>query len=138
MIVIGGDNNYKNEDEEDREFISGWAKRKMSSQFSEEFLGGRKSFIFSWNMKHREIHEEALVHFFDTSKKGQKFEYQMKPKLSPTPVTQHQTSAIEPAIRKPEDTRTQPQSGTSDPLQYDNRSQERKQEIDLRLLHMAK
>ena len=126
IIVIGGDDNYKNQDEENTEFISRWAKRKVSSQFNGEFLDGRKSFIFSWNKKHREIHEEALVHFFDTSKKGQKFEYQLKPKLSPTPVTQHQTSATQPAIRKPGDTRTQPQSGTSDLLQYDNRSQERK------------
>ena len=75
MIVIGGDDNYKNEDEEDREFISRWAKRKISSQFTEEFLDGRKSFIFSWDAKHRKIHEKALVHFFDPNKKGQTFEY---------------------------------------------------------------
>ena len=31
-------------------------------------------------MKHREIHEEALLHYFDLSKKGQKFEYQPKPR----------------------------------------------------------
>ena len=36
-------------------------------------MDGRKSFIFSWNQKHREIHEEALRHFFDSRKKGQKF-----------------------------------------------------------------
>ena len=94
MIVIGGDNNYKNEDEEDREIISGWAKRKMSSQFSEEFLDGRKSFIFSWNMKHREIHEEALVHFFE--KKGQRFQYQPKRKLPPRPTTTPPARAAEP------------------------------------------
>ena len=39
-------------------------------------MDGRKSFIFSWNKKHREIHEKALLHYFDPSKKGQKFEYQ--------------------------------------------------------------
>jgi len=39
-------------------------------------MDGRKSFVFSWNKKHREIHEEALLHYFDPSKKGQKFEYQ--------------------------------------------------------------
>ena len=75
MIVIGGDDNYKNEDEEDKEFISRWAKRKISSQFTEEFLDGRKSFIFSWDAKHRKIHEKALVHFFDPDKKGQTFKY---------------------------------------------------------------
>jgi len=41
-------------------------------------MDGRKSFIFSWNKKHREIHEKALLHYFDPSKKGQKFEYQPK------------------------------------------------------------
>ena len=75
MIVIGGDDNYKNEDEEDREFISRWARRKISSQFCEEFLDGRKSFVFSWDKRHRLIHEKALLHFFDPRKKGQKFEY---------------------------------------------------------------
>ena len=62
IIVIGGDNKYKGEDEEEREVISRWAKRKVFSQFSEEYLDGRESFIFSWNKKHREIHEKALSH----------------------------------------------------------------------------
>ena len=75
MIVIGGDDNYKNEDEEDREFISRWARRKISSQFGEEFLNGSKSFVFSWDKRHREIHEKALVHFLSPGKTGQKFEY---------------------------------------------------------------
>nr|XP_058942211.1 uncharacterized protein LOC131770508 [Pocillopora verrucosa] len=76
VVVIGGDDNYKGVDEENREVISRWAKRKVSSQFSEECLDGRKSFIFSWNKQHREIHEQALLHHFDPNKKGQKFEYQ--------------------------------------------------------------
>ena len=49
IIVIGGDDNYKSDDEENREVISRWAKRKVISQFGEEYLDGRKSFIFSWN-----------------------------------------------------------------------------------------
>ena len=76
IIVIGGDNKYKGEDEEEREVISRWAKRKVSSQFGEECLDGRKSFIFSWNKQHRVIHEQALRHHFDPNKKGQKFHYQ--------------------------------------------------------------
>ena len=47
-------------------------------------MDGRKSFIFSWNKKHRGIHEKALLHYFDPSKKGQKFEYQPK---SPSKVS---------------------------------------------------
>ena len=77
MVVIGGDDNYKNEDEEKQSLISRWARRRIvSSQLKEEFLDGRKSFVFSWNRKHRPIHEEALLHYFDPNKKGQKFEYQ--------------------------------------------------------------
>jgi len=83
LIVIGGDDQYRGEDEEERTVISRWARRKVASQFNEEFLDGRESFIFSWNKQHREIHEEALQHYFDPSKKGQKFEYQPKPKPLP-------------------------------------------------------
>ena len=76
FVVIGGDDNYRNEEEEERAVVSRWARMKVRSQLKEEFLDGRRSFIFSWNTKHREIHEQALKHFFDQSKKGQKFEYE--------------------------------------------------------------
>ena len=85
LIVIGGDDQYRDKDEEERSVISRWARRKVSSQFNEECLDGRDSFILSWNKQHREIHEEALLHYFDPSKKGQKFEYQPKPKPVPLP-----------------------------------------------------
>ncbi|XP_020605371.1 uncharacterized protein LOC110044205 [Orbicella faveolata] len=85
LIVIGGDDQYKDEDEEERTVISRWARGKVASQFNEECLDGRRSFIFSWNKQHREIHEEALLHYFDPSKKGQKFEHQPKPKPVPLP-----------------------------------------------------
>ena len=78
--MIGGDDQYRGEDEEERTVISRWARRKVASQFNEECLDGRRSFIFSWNQKHRKIHEEALLHYFDSSKEGQKFEYQPKPR----------------------------------------------------------
>ena len=91
IIIIGGDNNYKNKDEEDRVVISRWARRKITSQFREEFLDGSKSFIFSWNKQHRAIHEEALLHYFAQSgKEGQKFEYHPKPK-QPVNVQSAQT-----------------------------------------------
>ena len=83
LIVIGGDDQYKGEDERERAVISRWARRKVASQFSEEYLDGRKSFIFSWDKQHMEIHEEALLHYFDPSKKGQKFVYHPKPKPVP-------------------------------------------------------
>ena len=95
--MIGGDDHYGGEEEEKDSVISRWARRKVASQFNEEYLDGRKSFVFSWKEKHREIHEEALQHFFDPSKKGQKFEYQPKPKSLPVPIHE------EPDITPPED-----------------------------------
>ena len=86
LIVIGGDDQYRGEDEEERTVISRWARRKVASQLNEECLDGSKSFIFSWNKQHREIHEDALLHYFDPSKKGQKFEYQPRPKPKPVPL----------------------------------------------------
>ena len=83
LIVIGGDSYYRDEYEEDRFVISRWARRKVASQFNEEYLDGRKSFIFSWDTKHRPIHEEALRHFLDFGKKGVKFVYTPKPKPLP-------------------------------------------------------
>ena len=50
-------------------------------------MDGRKSFIFSWDKKHREIHEKALQHFFDSSKKGEKFEYQPPKRQLPPRTT---------------------------------------------------
>ena len=85
MIIIGGDNEYSDQSEEEQVVISRWARRKVASQFDAEYLDGRKSFIFSWNKAHREIHEEALKHYLDPSKKEQKFQYVPKPKPKPTP-----------------------------------------------------
>ena len=75
LIIIGGDDNYERREEEKKTVISRWAWRKVSSQFEKEYLDGRKSFIFSWHKNHREIHESALLHFFEPSKVGEKFDY---------------------------------------------------------------
>ena len=85
IIIIGGDDNYKNEEEEERSVMSRWARRMVSSQLKGEFLDGRQGFVFSWNEKHRKIHEEALLHFFDPNKKGKKFQYQPSPALPSEP-----------------------------------------------------
>nr|XP_058952412.1 uncharacterized protein LOC131779846 [Pocillopora verrucosa] len=87
LIVIGGDDNYRDEDEEEHVVISRWARRKVASQFDEEYLDGRKSFIFSWNKGHREIHEKALEHYLDPSKKERKFQYVPKQEPTTFPLT---------------------------------------------------
>ena len=73
IVVIGGDDNYKNSTEEQTAVLSRWSYQKISSQFDEQFLDGRKSFIFSWDKEHRPVHEEAMLHFFNLNKKGKKF-----------------------------------------------------------------
>lgn len=83
IVVIGGDDNYRNASEEDGSLLSRWARRKVSSQFKEEFMDGTKGFIFSWDKKHRVIHEEALLHFLDSKRKGKKFSYEIKPQVEP-------------------------------------------------------
>ena len=80
----------------------------MSVQFSEEYLNGSKSFIFSWGEKHRPIHEEALKHFFDPDRNGERFIYQsptqaadptLKPgRVKPVGSTTSRCSRNEPAI----------------------------------------
>ena len=85
LIVIGGDSYYRDENEEVRFVISRWARKKVASQFSEEYLDGRQSFIFSWHKKHRMIHEEAMRHFLDPGKRGSKFEYTL-PRPLPKPI----------------------------------------------------
>ncbi|XP_020605431.1 uncharacterized protein LOC110044249 [Orbicella faveolata] len=119
LIVIGGDDHYRDKEEEERTVISRWARRKVASQFNEEYLDGRKSFIFSWNKQHREIHEEALLHYFDPSKKGQKFEYQ--PKLKPVPL---QAKTEEPIITSRETVKNVDATGNSRP-KYDSDSRSR-------------
>ena len=102
IVVIGGDDNYKNEAEDEQSVISRWAKRKIAySQFSEEFMDGRKSFVFSWNKNHKAIHEEALLHYFDPNKKGQKFEYQ--PPQGPSSQTTQSASSTELEIEDVEE-----------------------------------
>ena len=78
IVVIGADDNYRDAAAEDTSLLSRWARRKVSSQFNEKFMDGSKGFIFSWNKAHRVIHEEALKHFLDPSKKDHKFVLQKK------------------------------------------------------------
>ena len=83
LTVTGGDDNYKDRDEEQRVVTSLWARREVSSQCDEEYLDGRKSFTFSLDKENRGIPEEALLHY-DPSKDGQKFEYEPPEPVSKT------------------------------------------------------
>ena len=86
MIIISDDDEYRDKDEEEQVVISRWARRKVVSQFDGEYLDGSRSFTFSWNEAHKEIHEEALKHYLDPSKKEQKFQYVPKPRAETKPT----------------------------------------------------
>ena len=73
LIIIDGDDKYKDSAEEQSMVLSLWARRKVSSQFNDEFMDGRKSFFFSWDKEHRPVHVEVMLHFFYPDKKGEKF-----------------------------------------------------------------
>lgn len=90
LLVIGGDTHYKDKNEQENFVMSRWVKMKLSSQFNEEDLDGRKSFIFSWDTKHRLIHEAAMQHFLDPNMNGVKFNY--------TPPPKPQQSSLEPSL----------------------------------------
>lgn len=89
--MIGGDDKYRDQDEKNEHVLSSWAKSVCKTQFTKDYLDGRTSFIFSWDKKHRPIHEEALLHFLLPEKKGEKFELKARP-LKPR-KTVAQTSA---------------------------------------------
>ena len=92
LIVIGGDEYY--DGEEDTQVLSRWAKLKILSQFSPEYLDGRKSFVLSWERKHRLIHEDAVRHFLDPDKQNQIF----VPDVQSAPEPEHLKAEIdEPA-----------------------------------------
>lgn len=88
-------------------------------------MDGRKGFILSWNKEHREIHEEALCHFLNPSKRGTKFEYKPKRKLPPRPepVKTERTqqserdSSSEPRRTEPANHSSAMMKACSDPLQ---------------------
>ena len=73
LIVIGGDDNYRDEHEKNEAYLSRWSWRKISSQFDRKFIDGTKSFVLSWDKKHRPIHNEAMCHWLDPGKAEQKF-----------------------------------------------------------------
>ena len=94
-MVITGDSNYKNSAEEQNSVLSRWAYDRVSSQFDEQYLDGRKGFVLSWDKELRPIHEEAMLHFLDPKKKGEKF----VSKLVPVEPKGHQVDPKKVSLR---------------------------------------
>ncbi|XP_031570348.1 uncharacterized protein LOC116304715 [Actinia tenebrosa] len=73
LIVIGGDDGYKDQGERDKSVLSRQVLNKVRPQFKAKYLNGMKSFVFSWDESHYPIHEEALEFYLDPQKQGQEF-----------------------------------------------------------------
>ena len=91
-------------------------------------MDGRKSFVFSWNKNHRVIHEEALLHYFDPSKKGQKFEYQ--PPQGPSSQTPQSASSTELEIEDVVEDPAQQLSSLVSRVEIGNRAGARPNELN--------
>ncbi|CAH1267102.1 Hypp3688 [Branchiostoma lanceolatum] len=59
LVVIGGDDRYK-DGEQDKSVLSTWAYHKIAAQFDDTYLDGRRGFVFSWDVRHNQVHEQAL------------------------------------------------------------------------------
>ncbi|XP_022804648.1 uncharacterized protein LOC111341876 isoform X2 [Stylophora pistillata] len=105
VVIIGGDDNYEGKEEENKAVLSRWARSKVSSQFGKEYLDGRKSFSFSWHTNHRAIHEKALIHFFDPSKRGEKFDYHLPEIILPADALNATAEKNEQELNPQSDTR---------------------------------
>ena len=55
--------------------------RKFRHNSKRNILTDEKVSFFSWHKNHRVIHEKALLHFFEPSKMGEKFDYN-EPEMS--------------------------------------------------------
>ena len=102
FVVIGGQDKYEDRDEEDSRVLSRWARRKIMSQFTEDFLDGSTSFVFSWGEKHRPIHEEALLHLLLPGNRGKKFQPKctsLDPVGSPNYMISDLSQYVEPLLR---------------------------------------
>jgi len=132
IIVIGGDDNYKDAAEEQSSLLSRWARRKVSSQFDEQFLDGRKRFIFSWDREHKPIHEEAMLHFLDPEKEGETFVPKpvpvepMVPQVDPNKAAKSQESTEIDVNADPEGKLVNIETQTPDGQKTETRSEEEK------------
>ncbi|XP_035681882.1 uncharacterized protein LOC118419553 [Branchiostoma floridae] len=60
LVVIGGD---EKSSAADRKVVSNWVRYKVASQFEDEYLDGRRGFVFSWGKSFYPVHEEACQQY---------------------------------------------------------------------------
>ncbi|XP_066287405.1 uncharacterized protein [Branchiostoma lanceolatum] len=60
LVVIGGD---EKSSAADTKVVSDWVRYKVASQFEDEYLNGRRGFVFSWGKSYYPVHEEAFQQY---------------------------------------------------------------------------
>eukprot|EP00058_Branchiostoma_floridae_P026005 XP_002611495.1 hypothetical protein BRAFLDRAFT_63870 [Branchiostoma floridae] len=85
LVVIGGD---EKSSEADRKVVSNWVRYKVASQFEDEYLDGRRGFVFSWGKSYYPVHEEAFQQYLRAIRRGQDgLEKPFSPTVRPPPKT---------------------------------------------------
>ncbi|XP_077984307.1 uncharacterized protein LOC144438951 [Glandiceps talaboti] len=74
IVIIAGDKHYGDKTES----ISRWARHKIASQFSQEYLSGKKGLVFSWDTKPEIHHKEALLKYMEGTFEGHQICQDMK------------------------------------------------------------
>ncbi|XP_077984279.1 uncharacterized protein LOC144438926 [Glandiceps talaboti] len=74
IVIIVDDKHYGDK----TELISRWAQHKIASQFSREYLSGKKGLVFSWNTKPEIHHKEALLKYMEGAFEGHQICQEMK------------------------------------------------------------
>ncbi|XP_035681613.1 uncharacterized protein LOC118419358 [Branchiostoma floridae] len=68
LVVVGGDESSR----ADRKVVSDRIRYKVASQFDDEYLDGRRGFVFSWGENYYPVHEEAFNQYLHAIGSGEK------------------------------------------------------------------
>ncbi|XP_019647187.1 PREDICTED: uncharacterized protein LOC109487624 [Branchiostoma belcheri] len=96
LVVIGSD---EKSSAADGKVVSNWVRYKVASQFEDEYLDGRRGFVFSWGKSYYPVHEEAFQQYLRAIGSGK--DGLDKP-FSPAPVHRRpDPTPIQPAKQLP-------------------------------------
>ncbi|XP_078684623.1 uncharacterized protein LOC144918057 [Branchiostoma floridae x Branchiostoma belcheri] len=95
LVVIGSD---EKSSAADGKVVSNWVRYKVASQFEDEYLDGRRGFVFSWGKSYYPVHEEAFQQYLraiDSGRDG------LDKPFSPAPVQRRPDPPIQSAKQLP-------------------------------------
>ncbi|XP_066286370.1 uncharacterized protein [Branchiostoma lanceolatum] len=88
LVVIGGD---EKSSAADTKVVSNWVRYKVAPQFEDEYLNGRRGFVFSWGKSFHPVHEEAFQKYLRAIGAGKDgLDKPFSPTVQPPPKTTDQ------------------------------------------------